>query len=128
MPSYFYECRKCCKVFTLVRKLEECEQAASCPDCSGTTTKQLTWGPFFAPKRDARRTNDAFGDSRNELTSGKGLWTARMIDCEVINCDTGIKISGAARIQAQGLELLGNRISIDIGEDGELHDLDTEIE
>lgn len=46
----------------------------------------------------------------------------------IINCDTGIKLSGTIRVLAENLELSGNRISIDIGDDAELNDYNTIIE
>lgn len=128
MPSYFYECRRCCRVFTLARRLAEYEEPASCPDCGETTTKRVIFGPFFARKGDARRTNDSSEGSPNKPTSGKGPWTAQIVNCVVDNCDTGIKVSGNSRVFSDGLKLRRNRIGIDVDGNGEFRHTNTDIE
>ena len=128
MPSYFYECRKCCKVFTVKKKMEECEQPAICPDCGKSTAKRVVLGPFFVRRNASAKAAPPLGDGTSRAAANQRPWTARMVNCEAINCDTGIKISGDARIQSHGLKLRGNRISIDIDGNGELHGFNTDIE
>jgi hypothetical protein len=57
-----------------------------------------------------------------------GVPNFELKNVRVINFDTGIKVDGTARVLAEGLELSGNRVSIDISDDGELHDFNTTIE
>jgi putative FmdB family regulatory protein len=127
MPSYFYGCRKCCKVFTVTRKMEECEQPAICPDCGKSTTKRVILGPFFVRRNASPKPSPLLGDGTSKAADQRP-WTARMVNCEASDCETGIKISGDARIQSHGLKLRGNRTSIDIDGNGELHGFNTDIE
>jgi hypothetical protein len=54
--------------------------------------------------------------------------TARLVNCEAIDCGTGIKLSGGARVDMTGAMLRGNRVSIDMDGDSELRARRTIIE
>jgi putative FmdB family regulatory protein len=127
VPSYFYECQRCAKVFTVARKLDEYDQPATHEDCGNSTTKRVMFDPFSVVKNGGDRRPSARQSQRIESTDPRPL-TARMLNCKAIDCDTGIKISGSARIEMDGTELRGNRVSIDMSEQSELRARRTVIE
>lgn len=126
MPSYFYECRKCTKVFTEVRKIDERDRPATHPDCGTSTNKRVILGPFSFIKES--RTERPKPQPQNIESTHMRRGSVQMINCKAIDCGTGMKLSGNVRVEMDGTELRGNRVGIDMTEDVELRARRTIIE
>jgi putative FmdB family regulatory protein len=130
LPGYIYSCRPCNNIFTQIRPVEERDKPAVCETCNIATTRRLFWEPLKLQARP-RPVPPPRGSWLNpvsrEMIPG-GVPNFELKNVRVINFDTGIKVDGTARVLAEGLELSGNRVSIDISDDGELHDFNTTIE
>ena len=130
MPGYIYACRPCNNIFTQVRPVEDRDEPAVCQNCNTATTRRL----FREPVKIQARQQAVFPPraSRLKPTSREmapdRVSHPQLKNVRIINCDTGIKLSGTIRVLAEDLELSGNRISIDIGDDAELNDYNTIIE
>jgi putative FmdB family regulatory protein len=127
VPSYFYECQKCAKVFTEVRKIDEYDQPATHPDCGTSTSKRVIIGPFSFIKGSNRQEPSTRQAQSGESTHAR-RGTVRMFNCKAIDCGTGMKLSGDVRVEMDGTELRGNRVGIDMAEEVELRARWTNIE
>jgi putative FmdB family regulatory protein len=123
MLPYVYKCRPCCHVFTQVRPRDERNLPATCPKCSGSSTKRLFTAPILIRQRSVKGAPVHSNDRRS------GPWTARFRDCSATNNGgNGFAFRGSGRYLLEGTRSTGNRIAFDIDDDVEMVDRDTTIE
>jgi putative FmdB family regulatory protein len=129
VPSYFYECQRCAKVFTEVRKLDEYDEPAIHSECGSMTTKRVILGPFFVRGGEGANSAPSLPSRRNSSPAdGSGPWNVTMTNCKAIDCGTGIGLAGNIRVRAYNTELRGNQVSIDLSDNAQLNATNTVIE
>jgi putative FmdB family regulatory protein len=127
VPSYFYDCRECCKVFTVKKPIAEIDQPGICPVCGVAAIKRVIMGPFFA-RKSGRIPRPSGSPTSNDTATPTGMPpTVTMVNCVANHCKGGVHVGGNARVVSYGLKLNGTQIGVEVDGDGEFYDFNTDI-
>jgi putative FmdB family regulatory protein len=126
MPNYVYDCKKCNRVFTLTRSINERDSAAICPKCSTPTTKRIFTAPIVLRRHDDSQTPAPANP--NTQRNVRPPFLVENVQIRNFRHGTGMRVGGDVRVISKNVHLIDNQTAIEVTDDGQLEDYGTIIE